>query len=263
MATAMEEREQDVTDKREAVELLQTLYSHITLLTPANNWKERTTADDAKGYYQKLAEFQFSINGKEWKIVGSYDALEQSGRYEECELCGHPDCRYMFVIAPTGNEANVAALAVVLDEDEMEKIKEGRQLSIGDICVTNFSEDENLNYNMKHYVTMMNKIRNYKILGDLPFRMEQWKKPYWMDYSINDEWYKGVSAMENGMIPSLKILNWMADVYHEVDSGELVECTCYKYSLNDKPRHVGHINSPTPPPHEKRGKKNTTLDAVI
>jgi hypothetical protein len=68
-------------------------------------------------YWNKIANFQLSLNGRDWKIVDSYDTGGY-GNYEDCQLCGHKGCRFMYVIS-SGD----------------------KQMTIGDECVINYIKD--------------------------------------------------------------------------------------------------------------------------
>lgn len=69
-------------------------------------------------YWKKIADFQLNYNGKNWKVIDSYDTGGY-GEYESCQLCGHKECRYIYVI----------------------KSEMGDVMHIGSECVYNYTKD--------------------------------------------------------------------------------------------------------------------------
>jgi hypothetical protein len=93
-------------------------------------------------YWTKISKFQLDYNGKTWNIIRSYD--NGGGKNsEDCQLCGHKHCRYMFVISSGAS-----------------------QLTIGSECVGNYTKDINAKDILKHFqnnvVKKSAKIASYR-----------------------------------------------------------------------------------------------------
>jgi hypothetical protein len=86
-------------------------------------YRERTA------YWNKIKEFQVVLDGKEWRKVDFWDNLRKFGSYRECELCGFPNCRWVYKIAPEA--------AILLSETDAE----AKGKIIGDECIWNYTKD--------------------------------------------------------------------------------------------------------------------------
>ena len=103
------------------------------------------------GYWDKISKLQIEYNLKKWRVIRSYDngGGENS---ENCELCGHHGCRYMYVIS-----------------DGVD------QLTIGSECVTNYTVDKGAKEVIRNFqskvVKKQAKVEEYR---DLLVRMGMW-----------------------------------------------------------------------------------------
>jgi len=114
-------------------------------------------------YWKKIADFQLNYNGKEWKIVDSYDTGGY-GDYEDCQLCGHKGCRYMYVIASGGEKK-----------------------TIGDECVGNYIKDLNAKEIFKkHNKRLRNSIGNVKSYRDLLVNLILWETKNGTNHFLSD-----------------------------------------------------------------------------
>jgi len=85
------------------------------------------------GYWNKIAKFQVNFDGKLWKLIRAYD--NGGGKdSEDCQLCGHKHCRYMFVIGH-------------LD----------KQLTVGSECISNYAVDKDAKDVLRQYQTKVVK----------------------------------------------------------------------------------------------------------
>ncbi len=111
------------------------------------------TVNANKGpYWNKIANFQINYNGRAWKIVDSYDTGGY-GDYESCQLCGHRDCRYMYVISDGTNN-----------------------LTIGDECVGNYIKDlDAKDIFKKHNKRLRESIGKTKSYRDLLIDLLLWE----------------------------------------------------------------------------------------
>lgn len=104
-------------------------------------------------YWNKIATFQLDYNGKKWKVVDSYDTGGY-GDYESCQLCGHKDCRYIYVIKSDG----------------------GSVLHIGSECVYNYAQDVDTKLIFrKHEKRLKESIGKTKSYRDLLVNLLLWE----------------------------------------------------------------------------------------
>lgn len=178
-----------------------------------------------KEYYWKIvSKFQLSMNGKEWHIIEVYDALQVSGKYETCQLCGHHPCRFMYVISPYTKEELLEKLEVlksVYDKNELTAEIKKLKLVIGDECVLNYTTDEAHEKVIKRLRNAHIRIFNLQLIGDIPARINGFLSVYASSLE-NDDWYFVNSIKREfikGDVPTKEKLIKLVQILSKVGSG--------------------------------------------
>ena len=146
--------------------------------------KEQIMKHDG-GYWDKISKFQLDYDGKHWRLIRAYDNGGGQAS-EDCELCGHKHCRYMFVIGSAD-----------------------KQLTIGSECVGNYTNDAHAKDILKRFqnnvVKKSAKVGKYR---DLIIRTTIWihkNKPMDILNSILTQMLDGkdISARQIGAVEKI------------------------------------------------------------
>jgi len=135
-------------------------------------------------YWNKIATFQLDYDGKKWKVVDSYDTGGY-GDYESCQLCGHKDCRYIYVIKSDG----------------------GSVLHIGSECVYNYAQDVDTKLIFrKHEKRLKESIGKTKSYRDLLVNLLLWENKNGTNNFLRDMKTRimGGSSLTPKMVSAIK-----------------------------------------------------------